>query len=171
MYKNVLRQFNKKMNKRIPRLKIGDKAPDFSANDQSGNKINLTDFRGKKVVLYFYPEYDTPGCTVQSCNLRDHYQTLLDKGYEVLGVSNDDEESHRKFIKKFSLPFTLIADTDKKIVHDYDVYGEKQFMGNKYEGIHRITYVIDERGYIENIITHVDTEHHTDQILAEPKSV
>lgn len=147
-------------------LKAGDPAPFFKAPNESGQTVSLTDFKGKKVVLYFYPKDDTSGCTAQSCNLRDNYSVFKKKGYEIVGVSNDDEKSHTKFIKKFSLPFTLLADTDKKIVNDYGVYGPKKFMGRDYEGIIRTTFIIDEAGLIEKIITDVDTKEHTDQILS-----
>jgi thioredoxin-dependent peroxiredoxin len=144
---------------------INQKAPHFSAKDQHGNTVSLDDYRGKKVVLYFYPKDDTPGCTAQSCNLRDNYERFRQKGYEIIGVSNDDEKSHTKFAGKYQLPFTLLADTDKKIVHDYGVYGEKTFMGKKYMGISRTTFVIDEQGMIEQVISDVKTKDHTSQIL------
>lgn len=147
------------------KLKEGDIAPGFSAKDQNGKTVSLKDFKGKKVVLYFYPKDDTPGCTAQSCNLRDNYDALKKKGYEIIGVSADDEKSHQKFIKKFDLPFTLIADTDKKLINDYDVWGPKQFMGKKFQGINRTTFVISETGKIEKIFTKVETKNHTDQIL------
>ena len=146
-------------------LKEGDKAPHFSAKDQEGETVNLTDYKGKKVVLFFYPKDDTPGCTKEACNLRDNYDDLRQKGFEILGVSVDDEKSHQKFIKKYSLPFTLIADTDHKIVQDYDVWGEKQFMGKKYMGILRTTFVVDEGGKIERIFKKIKTEDHAKQIL------
>lgn len=147
------------------KLKEGDIAPTFSAKDQNGKTVSLKDFKGKKVVLYFYPKDDTPGCTAQSCNLRDNHSDLIKKGYEVIGVSADDEKSHQKFIKKYDLPFTLIADTDKKLINDYDVWGPKQFMGRKFEGINRTTFVISETGKIEKVFTKVETKNHTEQIL------
>ena len=147
-------------------LKEGDKAPDFFARDQNGNTISLKDFKGKKVVLYFYPKDDTPGCTAESCNLRDNNKILKNKGFEVIGVSADSEESHQKFIKKYNLPFPLIADTDKKICNAYGVWGEKKFMGKTYDGIHRVTFVISENGIIEKIFTKVDTKNHTEQVLS-----
>lgn len=146
-------------------LNIKDKAPDFTGKNQNGETLSLKDFRGKKVILYFYPKDDTPGCTAESCNLRDNYQVLQKKGYEVIGISNDDETSHKKFIKKYELPFNLIADTDKKIVNDYGVYGKKSFMGITRMGIIRTTFVIDEEGFIEEIIRDVKTKEHTEQIL------
>lgn len=152
--------------KRIPKLKPGDVAPDFEAHDQDDKIIRLADMKGKKVVLYFYPKDNTPTCTTQSCNLRDNYLLLKKKGYEVIGVSNDTVRSHKKFEKKFKLPFRLAADVDKKIVKAYDVYGKKLLFGRIYDGIHRITYIIDERGVIEKIINDVDSGSHTEQILA-----
>jgi len=146
-------------------LKIGDKAPEIQAKDQDGNPITLAGFKGKKVILYFYPKDNTPGCTVESCNLRDNYSDLQKKGYEVLGVSADSEASHQKFIKRFKLPFNLVVDTDKKVLNDYGVWGEKKFMGRTYMGIHRITFIISEDGVIEDIILKVKTKSHTEQIL------
>ncbi|WP_299988533.1 thioredoxin-dependent thiol peroxidase [uncultured Pontibacter sp.] len=146
-------------------LKIGDKAPEFEAQDQSGNTVKLSDYRGKKVVLYFYPKDNTPGCTAQSCNLRDNYSALQAQGYEVIGVSIDGEKSHQNFISKYELPFTLLADTDKKIVEQYGVWQEKSMYGRKYMGTMRYTFVIDEEGTIEDIITKVKTSDHAAQIL------
>lgn len=146
-------------------MKPGDKAPDFEIPDQDGNLIRLSDFKGKKVVLYFYPKDDTTTCTVESCNLRDNYSSLKRKGYEVIGVSNDSVKSHKKFENKYKLPFRLAADTEKKIVSDYDVYGKKMLFGRVYDGIHRITYIINEKGIIERIITDVDSDAHSQQIL------
>jgi len=147
------------------KLKTGDKAPEFTAKDQDGKNISLSDFKGKKVVLYFYPKDDTPGCTAQACNLRDNYQKLLDQGYEVLGVSKDDEKSHLKFIKKYDLPFTLIADTDTKLNEAYGVWVEKSMYGKTYMGTARTTFVIDEEGVIKEIIDKVDTKEHIKQII------
>jgi peroxiredoxin Q/BCP len=149
----------------MSQLKTHDKAPDFSGKNQNGDLLTLNSFLGRKVILYFYPKDDTPGCTAQSCNLRDNYDYLLQLGYVVIGVSNDDEASHQKFIKKYNLPFHLIADTDKKIVQDYGVYGQKSFMGKEYMGINRTTFVIDEKGFIEECIGTVVTKDHTEQIL------
>jgi len=146
-------------------LKIGDNAPAINSIDQNGDKITLAEFEGKKVVLYFYPKDMTPGCTVQSCNLRDNYKVLLDKGYVVLGCSVDSPARHIKFIEKYDLPFSLISDEDKKVVEDYGVWGLKKFMGKEYTGISRTTFVIDEKGVIEDVITKVDTKDHTSQIL------
>lgn len=146
-------------------LEIGDKAPEFSVNDQDGNLVNLTDFKGKKVVLYFYPKDQTPGCTAQSCNLRDNYEQLQSAGYEVLGISSDSEKSHRNFIAKQSLPFTLLADVDKKVHDLYGTWVEKKMYGRTYMGTARTTFIIDENGVIEDIIAKVKTKDHTAQIL------
>ena len=146
-------------------LKIGDSAPEINSVDQNGDTITLDQFKGKKVVLYFYPKDMTPGCTAQSCNLRDNYKTLLEKGYVVLGCSVDSPERHIKFIEKYDLPFSLISDEEKKVVEDYGVWGLKKFMGKEYMGISRTTFVIDEKGMIEDIIEKVNTKEHTTQIL------
>lgn len=146
-------------------LKEGDKAPDFTGKDQNGKAVSLHDYRGKKVVLYFYPKDDTPGCTAQACNLRDNYSLLTKKGYVVLGVSTDSEKSHKKFGEKFELPFTLVADDDKKIVEAYGVWGEKKMMGNTYMGTNRTTFLIDEQGKIAHIISKPDTKNHTEEVL------
>lgn len=141
------------------------KAPLFEGTDQDGRTIRLDNYAGKKVVLYFYPKDNTPGCTAEACNLRDNYQSLLKKGFAVIGVSIDSEKSHKGFTAKYSLPFPLIADTSKKIVNDYGVYGEKKMYGKSYFGIVRTTFIIDEKGIIEKIISKVDTQNHTDQIF------
>ena len=146
-------------------LKPGDKAPDFCLNNQTGDEKRLADYSGKKLVIYFYPKDDTPGCTTQSCNLRDNYHLLLEQGYQVVGVSVDDETSHRKFIDKFNLPFDLLADTEHKMVTDYGVWGEKNMYGRKYMGINRTTFVLDQQGEIEEVIRKVKTDDHTAQIL------
>lgn len=146
-------------------LKEGQEAPDFTAVDQDGNNISLNQFKGKKVVLYFYPKDDTPGCTAEACDFRDNYQGLIAKGIVVLGVSVDDEKSHQKFATKHSLPFTLIADTDKKIVEAYGVWAEKNMYGKKYMGTNRKTFLIDEEGIISHIINKVDTKNSTAQVL------
>ncbi|MEN9521815.1 MAG: hypothetical protein RL065_192 [Bacteroidota bacterium] len=149
----------------MTKLKIGKPAPDFSSTDQHGNTIKLSDFNGKKVVLYFYPKDDTPGCTAQACNLRDNYDTLMKKGYVVLGVSRDTAKSHSRFIKKYELPFSLVVDADLKINRMYDVWGEKMMFGRKYLGTIRTTFVINEKGIIDEIISDIDTENHSAQIL------
>lgn len=147
-------------------LKIADRAPDFSGIDQDGNKVSLDDFAGKKLVIYFYPRDNTPGCTAQACNLRDNYDIMLKQGYAVIGVSKDSQKSHQKFIEKFDLPFPLIADEDKVILNQFGVWGPKKFMGKVNDGIHRTTFVIDEKGFIEDIIHKVDTKNHIAQIIS-----
>jgi peroxiredoxin Q/BCP len=146
-------------------LKEGDKAPAFSGKDQNGKKVSLADYKGKKVVLYFYPEDDTPTCTVQACNLRDNYGLLKKNGFEVLGVSPNDEKSHKKFETKFNLPFTLIADADRAIIDKYGVWGEKQMFGNKFMGVHRTTFVIDEKGVIRKIFLRPKNKQHAEEIV------
>ena len=146
-------------------LKIGDKAPEIEAKDQNGEPISLNAYRGKTVVLYFYPKDDTPGCTAEACDFRDNYQGLQAKDIVVLGVSADDENSHKKFISKHSLPFALVADTDHKVVNDYGVWVEKNMYGKKYMGISRSTFVIDEQGEIQHIIKKVDTKNASQQVL------
>lgn len=148
----------------MKKLNIGDKAPDFSGVTQNGKTLTLADFKGKKLVLYFYPKDNTSGCTAEACNLRDNYTRFLNGGYEIVGVSTDSIVSHQKFTEKYLLPFSLIADTDKKIVEDYGVWGEKKFMGKTYMGTIRTTFVINENGIIENIIEKVDTKNHAQQI-------
>ncbi len=146
-------------------LKIGDKAPEFSATDQYGKTVQLSDFKGKKLVLFFYPKASTPGCTMEACNLRDNYQTFLSKGYDVVGVSADSERRQLNFSNKQELPYSLLADEDKKVIMAYGVWGPKKFMGREYDGIHRTTFVIDEDGTIEDVIIKVKTKEHTAQIL------
>lgn len=152
-------------------LKEGDKAPAFTAKDQNGKEVSLSDFKGKKVVLYFYPKDDTPGCTAQACNLKDNYSLLTKKGFAVLGVSVDSEKSHKKFEEKYELPFTLVSDVDKKIVEAYGVWGEKKFMGKTYMGTNRVTFLIDEHGVIKKIISKPDTKNHTEEVLAAWEAV
>ena len=146
-------------------LEVGQLAPKFEAKIETGAAIKLSDYRGKKVVLYFYPKDATPGCTAQACNLRDNYDALLSAGYVVLGISSDDEKSHKKFIEKQSLPFPLIADTDLKVHEAYGTWVEKSMYGRKYMGTARTTFVIDEEGKIAEVIEKVDTKNHTAQIL------
>lgn len=148
-------------------IKIGEKAPDINSIDQNGEKITLKQFLGKKIVLYFYPKDMTPGCTVQSCNLRDNYQQLLDSGYVVLGCSADSPEKHQEFIEKYDLPFPLISDQSKEVLNKFGVWALKKFMGKEYMGILRTTFVIDENGIVEEIITKVKTKEHTSQILRQ----
>ena len=149
----------------VTSLKKGDEAPDFSGKNQDGKLISLKDFKGKKLVIYFYPKDDTPGCTAQACNIRDNYAVLKKNGYAIIGISADDEKKHKKFIEKYNLPFQLIADIDKTIIRSYDVWGEKKFMGKIYEGIARSTFLIDEKGVIEKVISDVITKNHAEQIL------
>lgn len=149
----------------MPQLKTGDKAPDFSSTDQDGNPVTLKDFSGHRLILYFYPKDSTPGCTAEACNLRDNYQLLLDKGYKIVGVSADDEKSHKNFISRNVLPFPLIPDKDKKIIQSYGAWGQKKLYGREYEGILRMTIIISPEGIIEKIFTKVDTKKHTEQIL------
>lgn len=146
-------------------LEVGQTAPDFESIDQDGNPIRLSDFKGKKVVLYFYPKDNTPGCTAQACNLRDNYEALQKAGYVVLGISSDSGKSHKKFIEKHELPFSLIADEDKSVHEKYGTWVEKNMYGRKYMGTARTTFVIDEEGKIEEIISKVKTKEHTNQII------
>ncbi len=146
-------------------LSAGMQAPAFTAKDQDGKTISLDQFRGKTVVLYFYPKDDTPGCTAEACDFRDNYQSLVSKGLAVLGVSVDDELSHQKFVNKHSLPFPLLADTDHTIVNDYGVWVEKNMYGKKYMGVNRRTFIIDENGLIKEVIKKVDTKNASAQVL------
>jgi peroxiredoxin Q/BCP len=150
-------------------LKPGDKAPEFTSTDQNGKEVSLKDFAGKKVVLYFYPKDNTPGCTAEACDFRDNYQSLKAKGFEILGVSTDDEKSHKKFEEKFDLPFTLLADTNQDIVNKYGVWIEKNMYGKTYMGTNRKTFVIDEEGNIQTIIEKVDTKNASQQLLESIK--
>lgn len=163
---NIIKQLN---HKSMSKLKIGDKAPMFEGKNQDGNLLKLTDFKGKKVVLYFYPKDDTPGCTAEACSLRDNYTELLNKGFVVIGVSADDEKSHKKFISKYELPFHLIADTEKVILNAYGTWGEKKMYGKSYMGVLRYTFIISEDGAIEKIFEKVDTKNHSQQIMDEYK--
>ncbi|MBK6345332.1 MAG: thioredoxin-dependent thiol peroxidase [Bacteroidales bacterium] len=147
------------------KLKAGDKAPAINATDQDGNKITLDSLRGRKVVLYFYPKDDTPGCTAEACSIRDNYRQLLDQNYSVIGVSPDNQKSHQKFAEKHELPFPLLVDTEKKVIMDYGVWGPKKFMGREYDGVIRTTFIINEKGIIEEIISKVDTKNHAYQVL------
>ena len=146
-------------------LTEGDKAPDFTGVDQNGTKISLKDYAGRKLIMYFYPKDDTPGCTAESCNLRDNHSELKKMGFEILGVSADDQKKHLKFIDKYQLTFPLIADTDRKLIESFGVWGEKKFMGKTYDGIKRTTFIINERGIIEKIIEKVKTKNHSEQII------
>ncbi|MFM7216965.1 MAG: thioredoxin-dependent thiol peroxidase [Bacteroidota bacterium] len=151
--------------KRNPKLQSGDKAPDFKIPDQDGQIRSLKDYKGKKLVLFFYPKDNTSGCTKEACNLRDNHAQLKKAGYEVVGISTDSPKSHTGFIAKHDLPFTLLADTEKSMVEAYDVYGDKMLYGKKYKGIFRTTFLIDAKGVIEEVISDVDTENHAEQIL------
>jgi peroxiredoxin Q/BCP len=146
-------------------LKEGDEAPAIKGKDQNGNPVSLEKYKGKKIILYFYPKDNTPGCTAQACNLRDNYEDLIRKGYVVIGVSPDSEKSHQKFIEGKQLPFDLISDPEHTVLKDYGVWGEKKMYGKTYEGVHRTTFIISEEGIIEEIITKVKTKDHTKQIL------
>ena len=148
-------------------MKVGDKAPDYLGTDQDGKEIRLSDYKGKKVVLYFYPKDSTPGCTSEACNLRDNYELMLKRGYVVIGVSIQDEKSHKKFIEKNNLPFPLIADVDKKLNETFGVYGEKNMYGRTYMGTFRTTFIINEEGVIEEIFTpkQIKVKEHAEQIL------
>ena len=146
-------------------LQVGDKAPQFSGRDESGNTVSLKDLKGQKVVLYFYPEDDTPACTAQACNLRDNYAQLQQQGYTIIGISPNDAASHQKFKEKYQLPFTLIADAKHKIINQYGVWGEKNLYGRKYMGLHRTTFLIDEKGVIQKILKKPRTKVHAEEIL------
>ncbi|WP_081210877.1 thioredoxin-dependent thiol peroxidase [Salegentibacter sediminis] len=146
-------------------LEAGDKAPDFKAEDQDGNTVQLSDFKGRKLVLFFYPKASTPGCTAEACNLRDNWEQFQEKGYAVLGVSADSKKRQSNFKNKYDFPFPLLADEDKEVINAYGVWGPKKFMGKEYDGIHRTTFIIDEEGKIEDVIKKVKTKEHTAQIL------
>ena len=146
-------------------LKVGDKVPEFSAKDQDGNTINLSDYKGKKLVVFFYPKANTPGCTAEACNLRDNYKELQDQGFELLGVSADSEKKQSNFKNKYEFPFPLLADEDHTVINTFGVWGPKKFMGREYDGIHRTTFVIDGDGVVENVIEKVKTKDHAAQIL------
>tara|TARA_R110000868_G_scaffold173153_3_gene409199 strand:- start:1278 stop:1730 length:453 start_codon:yes stop_codon:yes gene_type:complete len=147
-------------------LKQGDAVPNFSAKDEQGNTISLSDYKGKKLVVFFYPKASTPGCTVEACNLRDNYKVLQDAGYELLGVSADSEKKQANFKNKYEFPFPLLADEDKTVINTFGVWGPKKFMGREYDGIHRMTFLIDEKGIVERVIEKVKTKDHAAQILS-----
>lgn len=146
-------------------LKVGDKVPQFTSKDQDGNDVQLSDFVGKKLIVFFYPRASTPGCTMEACNLRDNYQVLQDRGYALLGVSADSQKKQANFKNKFNLPFPLLADEDHTVLNIFGVWGEKKFMGRIYDGIHRKTFIIDEEGTVERVIDKVKTKDHAAQIL------
>lgn len=146
-------------------LKVGDKIPNVTVNDESGNPIDLTSYIGRKLVVFFYPKANTPGCTAEACDLRDHYQTLQKEGYEILGVSADSEKAQTNFKTKFNFPYPLLADVDRKVIEAFGVWGEKKFMGKIYDGIHRTTFVFNTSGIVDRVITKVKTKEHATQIL------
>jgi peroxiredoxin Q/BCP len=146
-------------------LKVGDKAPNFTSKDQNGNTISLSDYSGKKLVLFFYPKASTPGCTIEACDLRDNYKRFQSLGYDILGVSADSEKRQTNFRNKYKFPYPLLSDEDKTVINAFEVWGPKKFMGRTYNGIHRTTFVIDENGMIEDVILKVKTKKHSDQIL------
>jgi len=147
-------------------LQVGDKVPAFSAKDQDGNTINLSDYHGKKLIVFFYPRANTPGCTAEACNLRDNYGELQAQGYELLGVSEDSQKKQSNFKKKFDFPFPLLVDEDHTVIETFGVWGRKKFMGREFDGIHRKTFVIDEKGYVSRVIDKVKTKDHAAQLLA-----
>ncbi|MEW4924536.1 thioredoxin-dependent thiol peroxidase [Algibacter sp. 2305UL17-15] len=146
-------------------LKAGDKAPNFKALDEQGNTVQLSDYKGKRLVVFFYPKASTPGCTVEACNLNDNFERFQSQGYEILGVSADSAKRQSNFKKKYGFKYPLLADTDKAVINAFGVWGPKKFMGREYDGIHRITFIIDETGVVEDVITKVKTKAHTAQIL------
>ncbi|WP_432410316.1 thioredoxin-dependent thiol peroxidase [Rasiella sp. SM2506] len=146
-------------------LQAGDTVPNFTVNDEAGNKISLSDYKGKKLVVFFYPKANTPGCTAEACNLRDNYKELQDAGYSLVGVSADSEKKQSNFKNKFNFPFPLLADEDKKVINAFGVWGLKKFMGKEYDGIHRKTFLVDEQGKVERVIDKVKTKDHAAQIL------
>ncbi len=148
-------------------LKVGDKVPDFKVNNQDGIQVSLSDFKGKKLVVFFYPKANTPGCTAEACNLRDNYKELQNKGFELLGVSADSEKQQTNFKNKYSFPFQLLADKDKVVINSFGVWGEKKFMGRVYDGIHRKTFVVNEDGIVERVIDKVKTKDHASQLLED----
>jgi len=148
-------------------LKIGDSAPKFESSDNKGNTVKLSDYQGRKLVLFFYPKASTPGCTAEACNLRDNYKRFLSLGYDILGVSADTARRQQNFIDKYDLPFPLLADVEKEVINAFGVWGPKKFMGREYEGIHRTTFIIDENGIIEEVILKVKTKEHTAQLLTQ----
>nr|WP_321235477.1 thioredoxin-dependent thiol peroxidase [uncultured Psychroserpens sp.] len=148
-------------------LKAGDKVPNFTVNDQDGNSISLSDYKGKKLVVFFYPKANTPTCTVEACNLGENYKALQDAGFEILGVSADSEKRQSNFKNKFGFPYPLLADTEKEVINAFGVWGPKKFMGREFDGIHRITFIVNEDGIVERVIDKVKAKMHSEQILSE----
>ena len=148
-------------------LRVGDKVPNFKSTDQDGNTIQFNDYQGKKLVMFFYPKASTPGCTVEACNLRDNFELLKEKGFELLGVSADNQKRQTNFRNKYNFPFPLLADENKEVIHAFGVWGLKKFMGREYDGIHRKTFLIDEKGFVIRVIDKVKTKSHASQILEE----
>jgi len=148
-------------------LKVGDKVPNFTSIDQDGNTIQFNDYQGKKLVVFFYPKASTPGCTVEACNLRDNFELLKEKGFELLGVSADNQKRQTNFRNKYNFPFPLLADENKEVINTFGVWGLKKFMGREYDGIHRKTFLIDEKGFVMRVIDKVKTKSHASQILEE----
>ena len=146
-------------------LKVGEKVPNFTVNDETGTPISLSDYKGKKLVVFFYPKANTPGCTAEACDLRDHYKELQDAGYVLLGVSADSERKQANFKNKYDFPFPLLADEDKEVINAFGVWGPKKFMGREYDGIHRKTFIVDENGIVSRVIDKVETKDHAAQIL------
>lgn len=146
-------------------LKAGDKVPNFRVNDQDGNPVSLSDYKGKKLVVFFYPKANTPTCTVEACNLGENYKALQDAGYEILGVSADSEKRQSNFKNKFNFPYPLLADTEKDVINAFGVWGPKKFMGREFDGIHRITFIVNEDGVVDRVIDKVKAKIHTEQIL------
>jgi len=146
-------------------LKVGDSVPNFTVNDQDGNSISFSDYKGKRVIVFFYPKASTPGCIMEACNLRDNYEELQKQGYELLGVSADSEKRQTNFRNKYKFPFPLLADEEKEVINAFGVWGPKKFMGREYDGIHRKTFVINEEGLVEKVIDKVKTKYHSEQIL------
>ncbi len=146
-------------------LKEGDKVPEFSGKDQDGNDIRLADYKGKKLVVFFYPRANTPGCTAEACDLRDHYKDLQEQGYHLLGVSEDSQKKQSSFRDKYKFPFPLLADEDHSAINAFGVWGPKKFMGKEYNGIHRTTFIVDEEGRVSKVIDKVNTKDHASQIL------
>lgn len=151
----------------MTKLKPGDKAPNFKCKDEQGHVISLNDYKGKQLIVFFYPAANTPTCTIEACNLRDHYSDLKAKGFEILGVSADSQRKQSNFKKKFKFPYPLLADIDKTVINAFDVWGPKKFMGREFDGIHRTTFVIDKQGVITKVITNVKAKEHALQILED----